>query len=92
MKKNERKRSIPGRVVDRIKKFLARLDAKRRKRIEAIIAAIVANQLHGLDITPLKGEGHGFRCRAGDIRILFYRHNGQNSIYDIDFRGNIYKK
>jgi hypothetical protein len=63
-----------------------------RRRIENIVASIILNQLDGLDIKPLKGIKGCFRCRVGDIRILFVRKQGGNTPFQIGYRGDIYKK
>ena len=77
--------------MDKVEKFLRKLDAKRRGKLIAVIAKIGANRLDGLDIKPLQGfEGH-FRCRVGHIRILFMHSHRSNIVYDVNFRGHIYR-
>ncbi|PSB14486.1 hypothetical protein C7B76_16105 [filamentous cyanobacterium CCP2] len=47
-----------------------------------------------MDIKRLKGEWQGFlRMRVGKIRIVFRidAESDELQVYDIDFRGNIYK-
>ncbi len=78
--------------MDRVKKFLRQLDSKRGKRASAVLRAIQANQLDGLNIKPLEGQKGHFRCRVGDMRFLFVRIEGQNYVYDGNFRSSIYKK
>ena len=78
--------------MDKLKKFMALLDRKRMVRVAETIERITSGKLDGLDIRPLHGiDGH-FRCRIGNIRILFVRSGHQFLIYDADFRGNIYKR
>lgn len=78
--------------MDRIKKFLRTLQPKLKNRLISVIAAILSNHLEGLDIKPLRGKKNWFRCRIGNIRIIFVRlGSGLNEVIDIDFRGNIYK-
>lgn len=78
--------------MDKLEKFLRILDPRRRQRALTILRALQEHDLSGLDICPLKGKNGHFRCRMGDVRFLFVRINGQNNVYDADFRGNAYKK
>lgn len=78
--------------MDKLEKFLRVLDPKRRQRALTVLRALQEHDLGSLDIRPLKGKKGHFRCRIGEIRFLFVRINGQNHIYDVDFRGNVYKK
>lgn len=79
--------------MDRIEKFLRKLDPERFAKVRAVQLAIERNDIKGLDVKPYRGQKGMFRCRTGDIRILFVRTGtGENVIVDIDFRGNIYKK
>ena len=46
-----------------------------------------------LDIKNLKGEWKGYqRMRVGKMRIIFCISVEELLVYEIDFRGNIYKK
>ena len=78
--------------MDKVQKFLRTLDPKRWHKAVAVLRAIQGNNLNSLDIRPLEGQKGHFRCRMGNIRFLFVRINGQNVVYDADFRGNMYKK
>lgn len=78
--------------MDKLKKFLATLDRKRALRLAEVIVRIQAGLIENLNVKPLKGVRGHFRCRVGDIRILFCRHGKGYLVYDADFRGNIYKK
>lgn len=77
--------------MNTVEKFLRKLDAAQRKNIMTAMRLIATNDLSTLDIAPLKGMRHSFRCRAGNVRILFHQREGENTIYDIGFRGSIYK-
>lgn len=93
-KKTERKNLAhhATRSMDSIEKFLGKLQKKYRMRAIDTIDAILANRLNGLDIKPVKGKKNWFRCRIGDIRIVFIRTRpGINVIYDIRFRGKAYR-
>lgn len=77
--------------MDRIVKFLRTLDRKMRKRVEEAISRIHAGKIDQLDIKPLKGiKGH-YRCRLGDIRILFVHTMGKSIVYDVGFRKDMYR-
>jgi mRNA-degrading endonuclease RelE of RelBE toxin-antitoxin system len=79
--------------MDRFQKFLRKLDAKRRAKVRPILPALVRGVWEGLDIKPMKGRKGWYRCRIGDIRIIFVRGAaGENILVDIDFRGNVYQK
>lgn len=79
--------------MDRIEKFMLKLVAAQRAKVRAAYVAIVENRLGGLDIKPLQGKQHWFRCRVGNVRIIFVRTApGTNVITEVDFRGKIYKR
>lgn len=79
--------------MDEIAKFLRKLDKKMCERLIAVMTAIGDGKLTGLDIKPLQGRKGWYRCRLGDIRIIFVKNaNGNHLIIDVDFRGSIYKK
>lgn len=79
--------------MDRVQKFLTKLDKKQTERLKSAVRAIEQNQLRGLDIKPLSGQPGWYRCRVGKIRIIFIRTaSGKAIIYDINFRGQAYKK
>lgn len=78
--------------MDRITKFLRKLDLKRQAHVQSVADLIVRDELAGLDIKPIKGRKGWYRCRIGKIRLLFlHTDTGQNILMDVDFRGNIYK-
>ena len=77
--------------MDKIEKFLRRVPHLAR-RLSAALRAIKEGRLDNLDIKPMQGAPHVFRCRIGPVRILFLRRDGVNIPFDVDFRGNIYKK
>ena len=79
--------------MDRLQKFLRKVDGKQKSRVVQVLDSIHRNELQGLDIKPLKGHPKQYRCRVGDIRIIFIKNSlSQNIVIDMDFRGNIYKK
>ena len=82
-------------------KFLNKLTPKNKEQIRTKILFLlnfIENKgfvpIRELDIKKLKGNWQGFfRMRIGKIRIIFTISENQNelSIYEIDFRGDIYK-
>ena len=79
--------------MDRIEKFLRKIGKKRAARLVAVMRLIAHGQLDGLDIVPLQGHENWYRCRVGDIRIIFMRtEEGRHIVLDVNFRGGIYKK
>ena len=73
-------------------KFLQRLQPARARRVIPILRRIELNELTGLDIKPILGMKDIFRCRIGDIRIIFRRHSTGNTIIDADYRRDIYRR
>jgi mRNA interferase RelE/StbE len=83
-------------------KFLERLEEKNKEQIREKILALLSSiedrgviPFKDLDIKKLKGNWDGFlRMRVGKIRVIFTVDNNSDelSIYEIDFRGDVYKK
>ncbi|MGH2412537.1 MAG: type II toxin-antitoxin system RelE family toxin [Microcystaceae cyanobacterium] len=83
-------------------KFLNKLDKNNREKIREKINYLFQSlenegiiPFTALDIKKLKGEWEGFfRIRLGNIRIIFTLNQNLEEllIYEIDFRGNFYKK
>ena len=78
--------------MDKIEKFLRKIDRKQRERLLKVIAQLANNDILTLNIVPMKGFKNCYRCHVGDMRILFMSAAGKNVIYDIEYRGNVYKK
>lgn len=79
--------------MDHFEKFVRKLSPKLRSRVLVTTKAILQGRLQGLDVKPLRGEKNWYRCRIGDIRILFYQaENGRYVVYDAGFRGKVYRK
>lgn len=70
-------------------KFLQRLPKKLRLKLIQAVSLITENKLENLDIKPLSGQFSLFRCRVGQIRIIFQKMDDGNWIMDIGFRGGI---
>jgi mRNA interferase RelE/StbE len=81
-------------------KFLENLTPKDKERIKDKLKILVtAIEESGsipfkeLDIKTLKGDWKGWqRMRLGKIRVIFSVQPDELQIFEIDFRGDIYKK
>lgn len=72
--------------MDKIQKFLKRLDARERIVVERITKQIHAGHLSGLDVKKLKGHNGLFRVRQGNIRIIFNKQENVTRITSIERR------
>lgn len=80
--------------MDKINKFLAKLDKKRRLLlINEILPKIRDLNLVNFDLTPLGGFKNLYRIRVGKMRIVFYKDekNKTGIIVNIKFRKDAYK-
>lgn len=76
-------------MPSRIRKFLQRLDEKRRSAIAEVIARMEAGDFSGLDIIKLGGAENEYRVRIGKVRIRFFMNaNKQAVITNVDWRGD----
>ena len=82
-------------------KFLENLDDKNKERARIKIRSLVLSleeciiPFKELDIKKLKGEWKDFfRLRIGNIRIIFRINKEEDGlrIFEIDYRGGVYKK
>ncbi|MDO8649263.1 MAG: hypothetical protein Q7R81_05785 [Candidatus Peregrinibacteria bacterium] len=78
--------------MDKVQKFLSRLDAKLRKRLERALQQLIAGEWNSLDVKYLTGKKGLLRCRVGQVRIIFARTTTGIIVTDIGFRGGMYKK
>ena len=79
--------------MDRIEKFLEKLDGGTLRRVKVAIACILAGDTEKLDIQPLHGWDGCYRCRIGAIRIVYRKFVGNlYGIVDIGLRKDIYKR
>lgn len=85
----KRKSGHAKNAMDNIEKFLRGVP-HLRKRLSMVLRMIRAGNLTGLDIKPMKGQEGVFRCRVGQVRILFLRKDGMNIPFAVGFRGDIY--
>lgn len=72
-------------------KFLERLPKPLRLKIIKVVEQIAAGKLQNLNIKPLQGQKDFFRCRVGKIRVIFFKSDQGNVIFNIGFRGDVYK-
>jgi mRNA-degrading endonuclease RelE of RelBE toxin-antitoxin system len=78
--------------MNKIEKFLAKLDAERRGVVLAILLQIRAGDFQGLNLKKLKAVGSLYRVRAGKVRIIFEMDTKGIRVLAIDFRNdNTYK-
>ncbi|OGG60334.1 hypothetical protein A3C86_05005 [Candidatus Kaiserbacteria bacterium RIFCSPHIGHO2_02_FULL_49_16] len=78
--------------MHRIDKFLARLDAGRRKKVLDIAERIKKGDFSGLDMRKLQGSPGVYRVRVGRVRIKFTMDASGTRIFNIDNRGeNTYR-
>jgi len=72
--------------MNKIEKFLAKLNFDRREMAKELIHRIVSSNLQNLDVKKLKGNEAIFRVRSGRIRILFVKKDIGYGIIDVDNR------
>jgi len=78
--------------MHKIDKFLARLDADRRRKVLYIVGRIKKGDFSGLDMRKLKSSSDIYRVRIGKIRIKFTIDVSGIHIFSIDNRGeNTYR-
>lgn len=73
-------------VVDRIEKFLARLNAKERERVLATLLQLQERNFADLDVKKRRGKSGAFRVRVGSIRIIFQMESKVLRVISIDRR------
>ncbi|OHA15992.1 MAG: hypothetical protein A3G52_04630 [Candidatus Taylorbacteria bacterium RIFCSPLOWO2_12_FULL_43_20] len=74
--------------MNKLDKFLLKLDKKTREAIKEIMTLIILGDLSGLDIKKLKGFETRYRVRVGRIRVVFDQTDYGNLIQDVSFRDN----
>lgn len=78
--------------MDKIQKFLLKLDKKQRQILIKIFVDILALDIKNYDVKALAGMKGVFRLRKGNVRIVFTKNNKQGFILDVALRKDIYKK
>lgn len=74
--------------MNKLDKFLSKLDKKTRDVVKRVIILIIAGELFTLDIKKLKGSNDNYRVRVGRIRIIFEQTPKGSVIKDISFRSD----
>ena len=69
--------------MNKIQKFLAKLNRKERETADLIIEKIQSQEFEGLNIKKLKGFEKLFRVRKGDLRVIFSVEKNNVNILDI---------
>ncbi len=72
--------------MNKLDKFLYKLDKKTRTIIKKVISLIVLGDFSMLDIKKLKGNQNRYRIKIGRVRIIFDKIKSGNRIQDISFR------
>jgi mRNA-degrading endonuclease RelE of RelBE toxin-antitoxin system len=72
--------------MDRIEKFLAKLDPKYRAEAKELIARIVLGDFAHLDVKKLEGSDERYRVRVGRLRIQFTRSPQGTRLLSIGWR------
>ncbi|NLK51203.1 MAG: type II toxin-antitoxin system RelE/ParE family toxin [Syntrophomonadaceae bacterium] len=74
--------------------YLKRVDKTTQKRIATAIEEISANPVNGANIKQLRGSSQKYRCRVGDLRLIYNVKIEERLIIieAIGSRGDIYKK
>lgn len=72
--------------MNKIEKFLRKLDKKNRIPIKNLIGEIRNKRFEGLDNKKLKGFNDIFRVRKGKTRIIYQKIDGEISILAVDKR------
>jgi len=72
--------------MNKLDKFLSKLDNKNRLILEKVISLIAINEFSTLDLKKLKGSSDKYRVRIGKIRIIFEHTKTGNNIQNISYR------
>ena len=79
--------------MDRISKFLRVLTRPLRDRVDEAMMQILAGDVQRLDVYPLVGWSGYFRCRVGNVRIVYRKYpGGRCGIVEVGFRKDVYRR
>mgnify|MGYP002630306630 CR=1 FL=1 len=70
--------------MNKIEKFLRKMDKKKRIPIKSLIGEIMNRRFEGLDNKKLKGFSDIFRVRKGKIRIIYQKIENKIIILVVD--------
>jgi len=74
--------------MNKIEKFLKRLESKKRILAEEIIKKIISQNTDGLDVKKLRGYDYIYRVRKGSLRIMYYQKDSETTIIEIAKRND----
>ena len=69
-----------------IDKFLRKLLASERLKVETAIEHILIGQIENLNVKKLTDEKDSYRVRVGRIRIIYKKYPTGNEIVKVDWR------
>jgi|AntRauTorckE6833_2_1112554.scaffolds.fasta_scaffold04658_8 mRNA interferase RelE/StbE len=79
--------------MEKIDKFIKKLNLKKAERIYLIIDKIINRDLKNIDIRKLKGYSDIYRARVGKYRIIYTDNQKEIRILEISKRNDqTYKK
>ncbi len=79
-------------ISDDSVRFLGKLDARLKDRVEELLEALKSNSLpfKQYDLRKLKGTANFFRIRIGKLRVI-YEISGQTIyVHHVGFRESVY--
>ena len=74
--------------MNRIQKFLSKLNKKERVVADELIARILSSELYDLNVKKLRGFSSLHRVRKGDLRIIFSQSDQDVNILDVSHRND----
>ena len=74
--------------MNKLDKFLYKLNKKTREIVEKNVMLILLGDFSTLDLKKLKGNKNRYRIRIGRIRIIFDKTDNGNKIQNISFRND----
>ena len=74
--------------MNRIQKFLSKLNKKERVVADELIARILSSELYDLNVKKLRGFSSLYRVRKGDLRIIFSQSDRGVNILDVSRRND----
>ena len=74
--------------MNRIQKFLSKLNKKERVVADELIACILSSELYDLNVKKLRGFSSLYRVRKGDLRIIFSQSDRGVNILDVSRRND----
>jgi len=75
-------------MVDKIIKFIHK--SLYRERLLKFLEDLEKGNIDQYDIKPYQGTKNTFRCRIGNVRIIFEKTDSWYWVIKIDNRGDIY--